>query len=873
MFTKLICLMSFVLVLVLVLAGVTSAGNNLIGWWKFDGDTLDSSGFGNDGTAFGDPTFIAGTVGSEALDFDGDDYVRMDGLADDITDNDCTFHAWVKTTDSAGDWFSCNTGTGGNVALWAIDSSQAAMYEGGYEARSTTNVSDGQWHMLTFTRAGSLGTTYVDGVAENTYTANFNFSATDRWSIAQEWDTDSPSDFLTGTVDDVRFYDRAISDAQVSGLFNGIDPTFVKAENPVPADGAMYEDTWVSLGWSPGDTAASHDVYFSDNLADVNDGTGDAFRGNTADTYFIAGFFGYPYPDGLVLGTTYYWRIDEVEADGTTTHRGDVWSFWTPPLTAYAPDPPDGARFVDLDVTLSWTPGFAGQLHIAYFGDNFDDVNNAAGGTATASTTYTPGTLARDTVYYWRVDEFNPPVTHRGDVWSFTTLPVISITDPNLIGWWTFDEGYGTTALDWSGHDNHATLVAGPQWVEGYMGGALEFNGSNYVTMDPVANDIKSNDITLAAWVNMTSDTAWYPIISCNTASGGNVGWLAVDDGYADFGDLTGTVYVTDNDWHHLAYTRIGNSGSLYVDGVLDGTHTPDFTFSASDLWSIGQEWDGGPSASNFLPGTVDDARIYDMGMTAEGIKLVMRGDLLVAWDPSPTNGSTAGIFAATTLTWSPGDNAAQHDVYFGTDIAAVDAADASDTTGVYRGRQGLTSYTPPEGIQMNTGPYYWRIDEFNTDGTISTGRLWSFTVGDYGVVDDFESYNDIPGGEPGSNLVYVAWKDGFDNPATNGSTMGYPSGASMETDTVHGGRQSAPMAYDNTTAPFSEVTRTFAVPQDWTKHDVQTLTLWFHGTAGNTGQLYVKVNGSKLVYDGDAADMRRAWQSWNIELASFGAS
>ncbi|GAI89125.1 unnamed protein product [marine sediment metagenome] len=51
-------------------------------------------------------------------------------------------------------------------------------------------------------------------------------------------------------------------------------------------------------------------------------------------------------------------------------------------------------------------------------------------------------------------------------------------------------------------------------------------------------------------------------------------------------------------------------------------------------------------------------------------------------------------------------------------------------------------------------------------------------------------------------------------------------------------------------------------------------MALYFHGTAGNTGQLYVKVNGSKVLYDGDAGNLARAgWQPWNIELASFGTN
>ncbi len=121
--------------------------------------------------------------------------------------------------------------------------------------------------------------------------------------------------------------------------------------------------------------------------------------------------------------------------------------------------------------------------------------------------------------------------------------------------------------------------------------------------------------------------------------------------------------------------------------------------------------------------------------------------------------------------------------MYFGTDRDAVAGADASDTTGIFRGLQTGASYAVPEGIEWGGGPYYWRIDEHSTDGTVTKGGTWSFSVADYLIVDDFESYNDIPAGEPGSNLVYVTWVDGFDNPATNGSTIGYVTGVSLESD------------------------------------------------------------------------------------------
>ena len=106
--------------------------------------------------------------------------------------------------------------------------------------------------------------------------------------------------------------------------------------NPTPANGAVHEETWANLIWEG--TGISYDVYFGDNLDNVKDGTEDAFSGNQTGKFFVVGFPGYPYPDGLIPGTTYYWRIDEIQADGTTIHTGSVWSFSIPAKIATNPD-------------------------------------------------------------------------------------------------------------------------------------------------------------------------------------------------------------------------------------------------------------------------------------------------------------------------------------------------------------------------------------------------------------------------------------------------------------------------------------------------------------------------------------------------------
>jgi hypothetical protein len=205
------------------------------------------------------------------------------------------------------------------------------------------------------------------------------------------------------------------------------------AYNPAPADGAMYPDTWVNLSWTAGAYAVSHDVYIGENYDDVNEATreSDLFRINHELAFYITGFAGYAYENGLVPGTTYYWRIDEVnEADPNSPWKGDVWSFTVPPKTAYFPEPADGAELVILNVQLRWTAGLGAKLHYVVFGEDFDEVNNAAAGIPNGNPNYNPGPLKLAKTYYWRIDESDGFDTYKGEVWSFTTEGAVSGPNP-----------------------------------------------------------------------------------------------------------------------------------------------------------------------------------------------------------------------------------------------------------------------------------------------------------------------------------------------------------------------------------------------------------------------------------------------------------
>ncbi|MEA3227254.1 MAG: PA14 domain-containing protein, partial [Planctomycetota bacterium] len=201
------------------------------------------------------------------------------------------------------------------------------------------------------------------------------------------------------------------------------------------------------------------------------------------------------------------------------------------------------------------------------------------------------------------------------------------------------------------------------------------------------------------------------------------------------------------------------------------------------------------------------------------------------AGSPKPGNG-TVDARQTLELKWVAGDNAAQHDVYFGTDADAVAGADAG-TAGIYQGQQAETGFSPPK---LDWGAtYYWRVDEINDVHPDSpwTGSLWSFTTANFLIVEDFEFYTDD---DAAGEAIWQAWIDGFGVPA-NGSQVGYLLPPYAEQAIVHGGLQSTPFSYDNTAgATNSEAVLTLTYPRDWTEQGVEELSLWFRGYPASVG-------------------------------------
>jgi hypothetical protein len=250
-----------------------------------------------------------------------------------------------------------------------------------------------------------------------------------------------------GLVDDLRLYNRVLSSTEVATLAaGGVPQPPSQASNPSPADSAADVSINADLSWSAGSGATSHDVYFGTSSPG-------SFQGNQTATTFDTG--------SMSNDTTYYWRIDEINAEGTTA--GTVWNFTTivaAPSQASNPSPADSATDVSIDADLSWTTGSGSTSSDVYFGTTSP---GAFQGNQTA-TTFDPGTMSNNTTYYWRIDEINAAGTTTGVVWSFTTVPAPT-GDVEIIGSWVSGTSHTAEAgtnrlLVFTGHveDNNADM-------------------------------------------------------------------------------------------------------------------------------------------------------------------------------------------------------------------------------------------------------------------------------------------------------------------------------------------------------------------------------------------------------------------------------
>ena len=542
--------------------------------------------------------------------------------------------------------------------------------------------------------------------------------------------------------------------------------------------------------------------------------------------------------DGLIDDVGYWGRALTGDEVSTIYSMSGPLIPPTNPALAANPVPPDEETDVAHDVVLKWTPGDYAPLingHKVYLSNSFDDVNNGDAGADRGltsnpefDTANLPFALDFDTTYYWRIDEANSVIGwDQGSVWSFTVEPfAYAVAGEKIIATASSsnddDMGPGKT-VDGSGlndNDQHSTeetdmwlsSSAGPQptWIQ------YEFDRVYKLYQMLVWNNNMQFESALG--FGLKEVTIEY------SADGTN--WVVLE-GVPEFAQGTGS-----DDYEANTTVDFKGAAARYV------KITANSNFKGLDQYGL--------SEIRFLYIPVQ------------------------ARYPSPDSGAT-NVGPDVVLGFRAGREAVTHNVHLGTDKQSVISSTVPD---------GTVSETSYNAGMLELGmTYYWRVDEVNETATPATweGEIWSFSTPEYFVVDDFEAYNDLNPDDPESNRIFLTWIGGDDEPA-NGSQVGHDGFPFAEETIVHSGGQSMPFYYNNTAVTYSEAGADISrlgIDPDWTKAGVKALTLYFHGdpdnTAGAAEQMYLKLNGIELLYDGDIADITQtSWHEWNIDLSSF---
>ncbi len=213
--------------------------------------------------------------------------------------------------------------------------------------------------------------------------------------------------------------------------------------------------------------------------------------------------------------------------------------------------------------------------------------------------------------------------------------PITLDTDPNLAGWWKFDEVSGKIAADSSKHNRKGTLKEGMSFekdsASGRVGKALKFGrGDGYVQITKYKGVTGTRPRTVAAWCRTT------------TTRGEIISW-----GYDDFGQMFtfgfirgrigvtpsgGYLYINDavhdDAWHHVAVVvaeaelpNLHDDVKLYRDGELAEIHD----IGLLDLWPIKTGSDLDVRIGRRFKGIIDDVRIYDRPLSEDEINALFK--------------------------------------------------------------------------------------------------------------------------------------------------------------------------------------------------------------------------------------------------------
>jgi hypothetical protein len=638
----------------------------LVAEYAFDegsGTSLaDASGNGHTGTITG-ATWVPGHSG-DALSFNGTGAFVDLGSLGTFYQSGFTLEAWVKKSGSKKDAAVLGSWTAsGGPMIWvdhlAGDYQLTLGTSGlsGYLDSGATPVA-GQWQHLAATYDGTTARFFVNGVEVANRAVSGSIGASDLWRIGAY---SSPAGgFFDGTIDDVRIYNNALSAAQIqTDLGQPVPPpdtTAPSAPGTLTASGALGQ---AALSWG----AATDNVGVT--KYDVYRSTTSGFTPSGANR--IAQVGGTTYTNTNLAAGTYYYRVTAEDAAGNVGAASNeasavVAGDTTPPTVSITG--PSGGSTATGTVTLSATA--ADDQGVA--GVQFKVDGESIGSEVTASPysvawdsrgvlngTHTLTAVARDT---------SGNTTTSAGVTVTVNNPPVSMV--GLRASYGFDDGSGTSALDFSGNDQTATLAGGAGWGTGHFGSAVSLNGTSSYVDVPALGTFYKTGFTYEAWVKKQSSRGDAAIVGTwiGTQGGGPMLWVDHLTGHyrLTFGTtfanyLDSGVAPAVGQWQHVAATWDGSVARIYVDGVQTASETYTGNPGDATTWRIGAY---GSPAGGFFDGSIDNVRIYDHALTASEIQTDMATRVAPESTPptvtakTPASGATGvNVGSSVTVTFS----------------------------------------------------------------------------------------------------------------------------------------------------------------------------------------------------------------------------
>jgi|GEM_PF-2046738 len=191
--------------------------------------------------------------------------------------------------------------------------------------------------------------------------------------------------------------------------------------------------------------------------------------------------------------------------------------------------------------------------------------------------------------------------------------------DDTLFGWWKFDQGEGTIAYDSAG-DNDGTLTDDPQWVDGKIDGALNFDGDDYVELDHAVDALKAGPVTISAWIKAgTLGVFNRSILIQSDLLNGYQLYVSIDNKPAlwlNNAQAKSPDAIVAAPWYHIVGTYDGLDLKIYVNGERKATTRSAGQIGFSCDAYIGWVFDG----------LIDDVRVYRRALSIFEIWDVMLG-------------------------------------------------------------------------------------------------------------------------------------------------------------------------------------------------------------------------------------------------------